>query len=119
MVTYIEGTAHGACVTFLTQINAIFFFLFFFFRSGNGQVTFIQVNLYVFFFEAGQIHNHFIFVFCSSYICQHDIFCVFAVQRIHFCEKFSVERGIGPVFVVKQVISKKVMHHHHKSYLPS
>ena len=37
----------------------------FFFHSGNGQVTFIQIELNIFFLEARQIHYHFIFVICS------------------------------------------------------
>ena len=61
--TYIEATAAGTCVTFLTDIMSCLFLLLIFvqtFLCTDSQITILQVSLYFIFGKSRKIYDQFI-----------------------------------------------------------
>ena len=61
--TYIEATAAGTCITFLTDIMSCLFLLLIFvqaFLCTDSQITILQISLYFIFGKSRKIYNQFI-----------------------------------------------------------
>ena len=104
IVTNIEATLAGTCITFLADVLAGFLLLFILIQtlgSLDGQITILQRYLDLIFLEAGQINDQLIVVIGLLDIGLHYIMCMSAIQFLLYLILCSV---VKERYIIKKVI---------------
>ena len=104
IVTNIEATLAGTCITFLADVLAGFLLLFILIQtlgSLDGQITILQRYLDLIFLEAGQINDQLIAIIGLLDIGLHYVVCMSAIQFLLYLILCSV---VKERYIIKKVI---------------